>query len=241
MIRSRVDKFLVLHGFKKWVFSRTACLGNEIFEKNSLAYRWNIQKGRLDLLNRLLEEGGEPSKLEINFFSQNEMGKVVQQERELSWLRFPPPQFVVFDTFADLTDVKFFLEDSSDIYCHYSDLPASYRGIQSDGLLDLDLYEEILVRFMLNIRAKWGPVDVFYIHYPTHKEQRLEYLERAERIAMAARSVAKRFDSFINVELDVQVAMGLDNDDDLFPYHYSRELKAHFWEEIKPRINLTRN
>ena len=87
-----------------------------------------------------------------------------------------------------------------------------------------------------------GPVDVFYIHYPTHKEQRLEYLERAKRIAMAARSVAKKFDSFINVELDVQVAMGLDNDDDdLFPYHYSRELKAHFWEEIKPRINLMRN
>jgi hypothetical protein len=169
------------------------------------------------------------------------MSRLVQQERDLIWLRFPPPQFVVVDSFSDLTDVKFVLEDSSKIYCHYSDLANSYRAIQSDGLLDLELYENTLVRFMLNVQSKWGPIKVFYLHYPTHKEQRVDYLLRAEKIAIATKSVAKKFNSFINLELDVQLAMRLDNADDLFPYHYSEELKAHFWEEINTRIRFMRN
>ena len=241
VIRSYMDKFLILHGWKKWVFSRTACLGNEIFENSGIEFRWNIQKGRLDLLNRLLEEGSGFTELKPSIFSEDAMYRIVQQERELSWLRFPPPQFIVIDSFADLTDVRFVLEDSSDVYCHYSDLAESFRSIQADGLLELEPYEDLLVRFILNTQAKWGQLEVFYIHYPTHKEQRLEYLMRAERISMATKSVAERFSCFINLEIDVQLANHLDNVADPFPYHYSEGVKAHFREKIEDRINLTRN
>ena len=216
-----------------WIFSRTACLGNEVSSLITSIPRWNIQKGRLDHLNAIMTTNPSNHMLPRKIFANSNIYKIVRQEWDIRWLEFESPKFVLLDSFSDLTDLQFTLSKKTDIYCHAGDLKSKYiPGLENHGRLNLQEYSTILEDFISNIRQLWGSFPVFYIHYPVYKEYRRELIERAEAIRVTTTNLANFESNFINIYPDEKIIAQIDDSDDDFPYHFGAEVKKLYARSI---------
>ena len=152
-----------------WVLSRTACLGNDVFQelKCHQSFRLNLQKGRIDHLVRQYQ--GVPPKgagiFAHRFFKRKDILSLVWQQRNNSWLSMPPPKLILFDSFSELTDQKFVeVQSGRTFYCHRSDLldsSFSSQKILSEGVIELANIEEMYADLFQYFRTKWGGFRLF--------------------------------------------------------------------------------
>ena len=140
---------------------RTACLGNDVFElleflpKRSI----NIQKGRIDLLTKSLNQRFGILKLyqAKTFIERSDIRPLIfrQSISRLNLLR--PPIVVLIDSYSELTDQEFILPNKAKIYCNFSDVFQTVdKTIESTGLLDLRELDSYYEKLTVSIAEKWG-------------------------------------------------------------------------------------
>ena len=226
----------------KWIFSRTACLGNEaLSEMTGLPrYRVNLQKGRIDQMLILLSKSKRkrPKLYFSKFFRRADIFPLIWQQCNKSWIGMPPPSFVVLDSFADLTDQEFVdMATGRNFYCAKSDLQENFlktSQLVNLGFLDLDEIESQYELFLQKIQTLWGGVDVYYVHFPSKLENREFYISRAASLLKATRSLEKRFPLFHVITVPESLVFGLQETGELqgFPYHFTQESKIYVANEI---------
>ena len=157
----RSSLYLRILSRKPWVMRRTACLGNDVFElleflpKRSI----NIQKGRIDLLTKSLNQRFGILKLyqAKTFIERSDIRPLIfrQSISRLNLLR--PPIVVLIDSYSELTDQEFILPNKAKIYCNFSDVFQTVdKTIESNGLLDLRELDSYYEKLTVSIAEKWG-------------------------------------------------------------------------------------
>lgn len=217
-----------------WIFSRTACLGNEVFSQlGSKVMRFNIQKGRIDLINsKLLGDFSLSPKSRTSFFVDKEIAKIVEQQRGLDWLEFRPPKLILVDSFSDLTDQEFQWRKANHFYANFGDVK---KELVNQKLINLGLIEEeklfsLYEEFISQVNQKWGIVPILYLHYPTYKETRKLYLDRSRKLREVTFCLASQNPNFHVLDCERQF---VDFEEDSFPYHYHSSVYTTFVKSIK--------
>jgi len=231
----------------KWVFSRTACLGNDAFalmEEDSLLFRMNLQKGRSDLLLRNPIEVKRRNNITIlKFILRDDIVSHILGQSDQRYKKMPKPKFILFDSYSDLTDVEFLDQISfNSFFCHKSDLiPLNETELSNLGLLNLDDVENLYKRLFDSFRNLWGEnVKILFIHFPTKLETRDLYLRRAKLIEMAIDNLAILDKMLIPIkipEILVQPEALPNGENSTFPYHYSEDSKKYIATEIRRVVN----
>lgn len=223
-----------------WVFSRTACLGNDAYRgsQSGEIKRWNIQKGRMDILVRQLKgisrETTPPPRV---LFSQEENWKISCQVSSNYWNHFQPPKFILIDSFSELTD-QMFVYKGIEFLSHYNDLnwmQQESKDIESLGLLPLDKIHDHYLEFVQATQSRWGDIPCYFINFPSKFDQREELKIRAELISDAIGNIEKKHRRVKVITIpndEVQL-----NDAELakeipFPYHFAQSTLNFVSEQI---------
>lgn len=231
----------------KWVFSRTACLGNDAFalmEEDSLLFRMNLQKGRSDLLLRNPIEIKSRNNITIlKYILRDDIVSHILGQSDQRYKKMPKPKFILFDSYSDLTDVEFLDQFSGNsFFCHKSDLiPLKDTELSNLGLLNLDDVENLYKRLFDSFRSLWGEnIKILFIHFPTKLEIRDLYLRRAKLIEMAIDNLAILDKMLIPIkipEILVQPETLPNGENSTFPYHYSEDSKKYVATEIRREVS----
>ena len=126
----------------RWVLSRTACLGNDVYDMLDLnTKRINLQKTRIEALTRNKSSRWliprEIKKVIVNPSIQ----KLVYEQGDKRWRKLHAPEFILMDTFSELTDQEFGVAKTSyRFYCNYGDLLEIER--ESGSIINLGLIDE---------------------------------------------------------------------------------------------------
>jgi len=215
-----------------WVLSRTACLGNDsfaIFSEGLSLRRFNMQKSRLDLLT-------ESPQKNVNFFrfsdliGREDILSLVWAQPKDYWKKLSKPKFVLFDSFSDLTDIKFVHKKTEAyFFCHKSDLAINLDDnqiLKVEGLLDLTDVKSRYAELFQQFYEKWGDVKILFIHYPPKLESRSLFLTRSIQITNAIEELEKSNPRLYSIKIpeNLVAPQTLPNGElSSFPYHYSRE------------------
>lgn len=227
-----------------WVFSRTACLGNDSFallQEYSSIFRMNLQKGRTDLLLAMPSSSEKKHNSSIlKFIVRDDIVPHIWAQFCQQFADMPKPKFILMDSYSDLTDLKFFDKSKSkSFYCHKSDLTRTIETqdrLLNLGLLPLNELESLYTRLFDDFRLLWGNVIIIFIHFPTKLETRDLYLKRAKEIETAIERLSNRELWLYSIRIPDHLVWpetlpgGATS---TFPYHYSVESKLYVASEIR--------
>jgi hypothetical protein len=247
------SKFLLRYFFTKaaankkpWIFSRTACLGNDalmLSGESKSRIIINVQKGRADLLSRTFFSNSSNSFWRTyRIISRKDILHLVWQQSQGSYRKMPPPDFVLFDSFSDLTDRCFLLSNGKSIYCHRSDLVPLRKNtlLVDNGLLELQNIERTYREIFANFQEVWGDIKIIFVHFPVELESRPNYVSRARAIEHAIKNLSQinRLIYSIHVpSLLVEPEIDSDGKSSTFAYHYSQTTKEYVSKEISRVLN----
>lgn len=252
--RFRDDRFwrtAELYESQSWVFSRTACLGNDVFELGDYGLpRLNIQKGRVDLLTATLDKMPlrRPSMNIYKALRRKDVWPLIEQQFNAKWCLSEAPAFVLLDSYSELTDQAFKeRKTAAQFYCNFSDLQTSAlptHGIEALGLLDLTTIEERYRDLFARLQSRWPGVLIFFLHFPTSLETRVLFVERALKIREAVESIASERLDVISIALPEGFAKrptGTTPELIDFPYHYDHETYICFDRELRGALTRLRS
>ena len=226
---------------KPWIFSRTACLGNDallLSRKSDSKVLINLQKGRADLLLESFASNKRRSlRLAHKYISRNDILNLVWQQSHKRISTLPAPEFILFDNFSDLTDRCFSLPNGELIYCHKSDLLQTQKleELVDHGLLEIGNIREIYNELFQIFRSTWGEVRIIFIHFPTKLENRQKYLLRSDLILRAVKDLVSTTTFLYSIDVPnhlVEPEVDAMGQPSAFPYHYSQETKLFVANEI---------
>lgn len=206
------------------------------------------QKARLDLFVEQVRKNEPPlprvkSTAVEKYMTRKDIYGLVQQQEQLSWLTMKEVDYLLMDSFSELTDKKFTNKrEGWSFFCHNSDIEHSAefeRNFESRGLLEIRKINEVYENFFSWYEKKYPGKKVIFIHYPTTLDDRKLYKERAAEILRVMKDIEKYRDYIYNLYLDDSKVYPHENDD--FPYHYSKETNIAFlrrWEELENKQPL---
>ena len=229
-----------------WVFSRTACLGNDVYALAQIPIaRHNIQKGRCDeLIRRYLQQ--DKSKYSRKLFGylirHDIFPLIIEQER--IWWEKPAPEFVFMDSFSELTDQLFHDKNKSVSFCaNYADIKtvkADLANINCLGLIKIEDLKDQYSRFFSMLHNLWPKTFIIYIHFPSHREKRADFIHRAQAIREAIGQLQVDDKLIISMEIPSQGSEDFQVfDDDLadgFPYHYDKQTYLIFAKMLQSAV-----
>lgn len=247
VVHYRLKMYLDLKSKQPWVFSRAACLGNDVYRLAKIPIaRHNIQKGRCDeLLRRYLQQ--DKSK-----FSRKISGQLTRQdifpliiEQERIWWQKPAPEFVFMDSYSELTDQLFHDKSESVSFCaNYADIKTAEADLPNINCLGLIKIEDIKDQYLLffsMLHNLWPKTFIIFLHFPSHRERRVSFIHRAQAIREAIGQLQVEDKMIISLEIP---SRGQENfqvsDDDLadeFPYHYDEQTYLVFASMLKNAVS----
>mgnify|MGYP000134235448 CR=1 FL=1 len=217
------------------ILTRTACLGNDALKLigNKKYYFLNIQKGRIDYLNKIIVGSCPNIKFgDIDLIIRKDIKSIYLQEA-FGYLPFIfPPKYFIFDTYSELTDQEFkpFNNTFSSIYFNYSDLHATFKNSYSAvGLLECVNFYNQYSLFVTNLRSRFTEIPVIFILFPTKFDNREKFKIRYDSIKKALLKVATFYSDIHIIEIPDQL---IENTGDLFPYHFTEKSKLYVAKEI---------
>lgn len=220
-----------------WVFCRTACLGNDVFNLLQVrSRRINVQKGRID---RLISDAqlGARARIPWGYHSALERKDVwpLLVEQEAQWLTTRiPPDFVLMDSYSELTDQYFSGSNGPGFCANFGDVnevAAREKGLTSNGLIDLEFAFTMYGEFFNFLHNIWPGVPVAFLHFPTIHETRPKYRERACQIREAIRSLSD-IDPLL-ASIEYQPTHPSDPSSADFPYHYDRDVYVQLAAKVR--------
>lgn len=246
VVHYRLRMCLDLRSKQPWVFSRTACLGNDVYHlaKISIA-RHNVQKGRCDeLLRRYLQQDKSKfsRKISGHLTRQDIFPLIIEQER--IWWQKPAPEFVFMDSYSELTDQLFTDKNRAISFCaNYADIKidkSELSDISCLGLIKIEDLKDQYFRFFSMLHNMWPKTFIIFLHFPSHREKRVSFIYRAQAIREAIGQLQVDDKMIISLEIP---SRGQENfqvsDDDLadeFPYHYDERTYLVFAKKLQSAI-----
>mgnify|MGYP006441516425 CR=1 FL=1 len=228
-----------------WVFSRTACLGNDLYRLLSLPMpRLNIQKGRADELIRR-HDADDRSWISARYFTclaRPDIWPLVLEQELRWWMPRRPPEIVLMDSYSELTDQLFRDREESNSFCaNFNDLKRSQTLLRNHGLLNIDVLPDLYTQFFSMVHERWPHTPIVFIHFPTHREVRPKFLERADAIRDAVERIAMGDSRLISLKMEdgqgVRHSSGNSDTDDPFPYHYDSGVYTYLLELLRKTLS----
>jgi hypothetical protein len=243
--------FFAFHLFikrKSWVFSRTACLGNDTYyrlveENYGTTLRLNLQKNRVDNLNGNIRARRIGLK-GFRILDRKDILEVIWIQNLRFWRLLPTPKYILMDSFSELTDQLFvFEEGKATFFANYSDVEESYlqkRKIVSLDLLDINQISDQYKLFFDHIYSIWGnrknQFNIYFIHFAHKFESREFFKFRAKEIQNAIDELALTYSNLISIKIPEDLVKQQINKDgilDAFPYHFDESAAKYVAQEIK--------
>jgi len=151
-----------------------------------------------------------------------------------------PPEFILFDSFSELTDQKFLIvKDTSEFYCNYSDVKKTFLDegvIVSKELLSLEELEKLYEDLFCALWKLWPNVSVFFIHFPSDLETRQLFRDRADRILQVVTRLGEKYTSLISIVVPHNIVERPEVESSNllnFPYHYSSATKTFCADKMR--------
>jgi len=225
-----------------WILSRTACLGNDVFEMLDLSMpRLNTQKGRVDYLHGIADSHSEKIRaIEVfQYLHRKDIYQFLIQEEVYSWNHRCKPLMFFMDSFAELTDQQFTHRKRQwSFYCHYSDLNVTdsfKEKFSCDGLMSVDDMYCKYIHFFEKVRKMYGDIPIIFLHFPTKLDDRRVFHHRAEAILKAIEDIASNDPQLYSISIDDSCVGWPENipEDEKFPYHFNHATYSEFSNKIK--------
>jgi len=225
-----------------YILARSACLGLDIialkFPDGKLV---NQQKVRADLFLSWIDGDTRPNAEVVKqFMLREDVFPFIEQQSKLPWLTAKKSnEFIVIDSFSELTDQKFVSKSEGwSFCCHYSDLEHSgtfTNEFECHGLLNADDFELTYDRFFQFIFDTYPEKKVIFINFPTTLDNRKLYKERGEKIKAVIDKLSAKYNNVISIGLDDKQVLPHENDD--FPYHFGKPTYLLFVAEINKALD----
>lgn len=220
---------------RRRVLGRVACLGKSLFAlryppHNSILLI-NQQKMRIDLWLDRIKGGARPNARIIKkYLLRHDVYPLIQEQMVLPWNVDEDFEFLLMDSFAELTDQKFtHRKNGWSFCCHFSDLNQSLnldKIFECQGLLSIDKFELTYISFFDWFQKVYPGKRVVFIHFPTTLDSREIFKLRAAEIKRVMTDIASQRPYIKNVfidDIDVRPA-----ESDTFPYHFSADTNLAF-------------
>jgi hypothetical protein len=232
-------KKLIFTSRNEYILSRTACLGTDILQILKPNYSiYNMQKNRIDLLNsQLTLKLTSISKLNfkhLHAIKEYSIKSMVLQQSNNKWMNGKKPQFIIMDSFSELTDQKFIYKNKNIFFCNYNDVSRDLMNIgtvKCIGLLDKNLILNEYFNFFQNIDRIFPNIPIFFIIFPSKFETRQELIERASSISDAIEMCATKFPN-LHVISVLETEIEDRPEDTNYIYHYSEKVKESLANKI---------
>ena len=219
------------------ILGRVACLGNDLYAlryQRKYGFRLiNQQKVRVDLWLEWSSNSAKPRpELVKSHMSRPDVYPLIENQAALPWLAERKFEFLLMDSFAELTDQKFtHRKEGWSFCCHYSDLKHSDdfdADFEGHGLLPIGDIEAAYTRFFEWFEKEHAGKEVIFLHFPTALDERTLYKERGAEILRAITKLQSNKPFIHNVSVDDN-SVGW-NENDRFPYHFSKSTNLAFVE-----------
>lgn len=216
------------------IANRTACLGGWVTnEKFGSKHNYNNQqKVRIDMfLDIVNNKIQKPSMYYLkNIIIREDMFGIYSQSTELSWLSLKEkPEYLIMDSYSELTDKKFVHKDGWMICGLYSDL--NFAEHKSDfefhDLLDINEIHNKYKLFFEYIKNYWN-IPIIFMHFPTTFDPREKYVKQGNAILEAMEDLENYYD-IQNIVADLEYIEQKDSDF----YHFTDKTVQHMANKIQ--------
>lgn len=224
---------------KKIVLTRTACLGGDVVRRwsNDEYNIVNFQKSRVDLIVNNYETASVWNV--FRYFKRKDLLPIIMMQSLPFYNKYfkRKVQYVIFDTYSELTDQMFQIGSKKSFFCNYSDLYKEYvtdEFIYSKGLLDCEKIHGLYTTLIERIIEEYTEIEeIIFIDFPATLDNRDKFKSRASSIRQTLQIIEDEYDKvrFVHVDdSDIRPASG-----DEFPYHFSDETKDKFVQCLESR------
>jgi hypothetical protein len=225
----------------KWVLGRVACLGLDSFHLMNNNFKiYNVQKGRIDFLaDSILNKKSPitPSFKVLKYIKREDIKQLVLSQFYLTFKVKKRPEFLLMDSYSELTDQKFFdlNKPNSYFFANYSDIDIN-SFLKCDGLIPIDhSLEQLYLQFFTEFRNLYNTSPIFFIIFPKKLEIRTKFIIRHNEIKDLIKNISKHFIDFHTIEIPESI---ISESEDKFPYHYNNDVYVYVANEIEKLRNI---
>lgn len=220
---------------KSWILSRTACLVNDTYPllklDNSDVY--NVQKGRVDLLNSYFTNSYKrPSLGLIKYINRPDVKKLFIQQKYFFLPRKNKPSLFILDSFSELVDKRFEgrspVEGAFNAYFSDVDSRISEKMVCMDLLAEGKFFDSYLAFF--NAFRSYSDCPILFILFPSKLEKRQSYLTRSKAIKESIERIKNQIPNFHVFEIPDNLVNHAKNDSN--PYHFGKEVYDYLANQI---------
>lgn len=232
--------------FKKegWIFSRTACLGNDSYSRlmekeGKEVLRLNLQKNRIESLHGSLKTK-RIGLAGFRVLDRQDLLEIIWIQHLKFWRLLPTPRYVLFDSYSELTDQQFVFGKRT-FFANYRDVKNQYlqnRKIVSVGLLDTKQISIHYKHFFDDLHRVWqdkNQFNIYFIHFPYKFERRELFILRAKEIRTAIDELTLIYPNLISIVIPEDLVKQQINAAgilDAFPYHFDSKAAQYVAQEI---------
>jgi hypothetical protein len=240
----RINQFVgaQIFGRRMKILGRAACLGNDLYAlryQRKYGFRLiNQQKVRVDLWIEWLGSGAKPKPELVKIhMSRPDVYPLIENQATLPWLAEGEFEFLLMDSFSELTDQKFtHRKEGWSFCCHYSDLEHTTtfeNEFETHGLLPISEIEAAYTLFFEWFEKVHPEKEVIFVHFPTTLDDRHLYKKRGAEILRIMNKLQTTKSFIQNVSIDDKYIEW--NENDRFPYHFSKSTNLAFvdcWNKL---------
>lgn len=220
---------------KNWIFSRTACLVNDTYPllklNDNLVY--NVQKGRVDLLNSYFSNSfNRPNLSLLKYIKRNDIKKLFIQQKYFFLPQNNKPSLFILDSFSELVDKRFegVIPTDGVFNSYFSDVDhhISKKMVCKDLLDENQLFDTYLTFF--NAFRRYSDCPIIFVLFPDKLENRDSYINRSKIIRESIILVKSQVRDFHIIDIPEILVNHAPND--LNPYHFGREVHDYLANQI---------
>lgn len=251
-IKFYIEYFIAKILKRKIILSRSACLGQELFQIVSMGKKTlfiSQQKMRFDLfLDQIKTKNKIMDGLVRKYLTNDSfLFPFIQEQTFLHWLSIKSDiSFFMIDSFSELVDKKFTNKKEGWSFCCYGSDVNQTEGFKEDfesfGLIRVEDLDKTYRSFFNWFELKYPKKQIFFIHYPTILDGRPLYVERGKKILEIMKEIAKEKKYIHNICVDDSMVDWTEDDiKHMYPYHYSKKTVGEFiikWKEINKKISF---
>jgi len=239
-----IKYILIIFQKKKWIISRTACLGNDsirlIHPKLNVI---NFQKDRID--NFVYKfENDKQNRLHFTmlpYIYRSDILELIfyQFITIKSLFNFSAPSALILDSYSELTDQKFISLNSKKNYffINYNDTNKKIlEKYNCEGLIEIENILPLYKNFFESFRSKFTSAPIIFIHFPKKLELRQKFIIRHDIIKNSINAISNQIQNLYII--DIPESIILENKQDPFPYHYNDEVYKYVSNKIKEILDV---
>lgn len=203
------------------IVCRTACMTNDALKLLGIRPTLNIQKGRIDFLNKKREISTYRPKIKsILFIDRNDIIPLILFQRTNFTQDISKAKFIIMDSYSELTDQLFIDKtDPKNVFlANYSDVKKKYRdNLHCKGLINPTKLTEEYRKFFTYIRRINPSIEIVFCFFPIELEKREVFINQNSYIKKALQEIENEF-TIKTIHIPKQKVSPHQFDE--LPYHY---------------------